>query len=44
MSQVPERKEAEKVKPAKWQNYTLALQQNAHKQGKPVIIDFSAEW
>lgn len=31
-------------KEVKWRTYTAAAQEKAHKQGKPVMILFSAPW
>lgn len=28
----------------KWRTYTVAAQEKAHRQGKPVMILFSAPW
>ncbi|MCS6861172.1 MAG: thioredoxin family protein [Abditibacteriales bacterium] len=28
----------------KWRTYTVAAQEKAHQQGKPVIVFFSAPW
>ena len=32
------------VKPAEWKNYSEALVRKAQNQGKPVIVDFFADW